>query len=43
MDAFGLMGFMFGMMGFVYALNALSKVGKLEARLKTSGLLDDDE
>ena len=40
MEVFGIIGMSFGTMGFIFAMNALSKIAKLEKQLKEAGVLD---
>jgi hypothetical protein len=42
MEAFGIIGMSLGTMGFIFALNALTKIAKLEKQLKGKGILDQD-
>jgi len=42
-EVFGIIGMTFGMTGMVFAINALSKVQKLEKDLKEAGVLDSTQ
>jgi len=42
MEAFGIIGMSLGTMGFIFAINAITRIGKLEKQLKETGVLDKD-
>jgi hypothetical protein len=42
MDIFGSMGFTFALIGFIFSMSALSRISKLEKKLKETGLLDEN-
>ena len=42
MEAFGIIGFSLGAMGFIFGMSAFARLGKLEKRLKETGVLDPD-
>ncbi|WP_198679760.1 hypothetical protein [Aliidiomarina minuta] len=43
MEIFGILGMVFGILGFSFALSTADKVKKLEAQLKSSGVLSETE
>ena len=42
METFGIIGMSFGTMGFIFALNAMSRIDKLEKKLKELGVMDQE-
>ena len=42
MEAFGIIGMSLGTMGFIFSMSALTKIDKLEKKLKELGVLGQD-
>jgi hypothetical protein len=42
MDSFGYLSYTFGILGFIFSLNALSRIGNLEKKLKQFDVIPRD-